>query len=81
MRGVSVFVVRGDSFDPEKEILRLTKEAERLSGLMRSITGKLSNEGFMAKAKPEVIEAEREKFAAISEAFLKVQAGLKDLGA
>jgi valyl-tRNA synthetase len=81
VRGVSVFVVRGDSFDPEKEILRLTKESERLSGLMRSIMGKLNNEGFMAKAKPEVIEAEREKFAAISEAFQKVQAGLNDLGA
>lgn len=81
VRGVSVFVVRGDSFDAGKEILRLTKESERLSGLMNSIMSKLNNPGFMAKAKPEVIEAEREKFNAIAEAFQKVQSGLKDLGA
>ncbi len=79
VRGISIFVVRGESFDREKEIERLTKESERLSGLMKSFSAKLNNPGFIAKAKPEIIQSEKEKFAAIAESFAKVQKSLSEL--
>ena len=79
VRGVSVYVVRGESFDREKEITRLNKEVERLGRLMRSFSAKLGNPGFLAKAKPEVIQAEQEKLLGVSDALEKVLESLRAL--
>lgn len=81
VRGISIFIDRGESFDKEKEIARLTKEFERLSGLAKSFEAKLNNPGFLAKAKPEIIETERQKQTAILESLAKVRQGLAELGA
>ncbi len=47
----------------EEEKERLTKELEYNKGFLKSVQIKLSNENFVAKAKPELIELERKKLA------------------
>ncbi len=63
VRGVEVFLIVEGTIDVEKERERLSKEIERLRSLVNGVSGKLSNEGFVAKAKPEVVEAERKKLS------------------
>ncbi len=55
--------------DAEKE--KLTKEIEYLSGFLKSVEAKLSNQKFVANAKPELVEKERQK-KADAEAKMKV---------
>jgi valyl-tRNA synthetase len=45
--------------DLEKEKAKLQKQAEKLRGQIGGIEKKLGNEGFVAKAPPQVIEKER----------------------
>ena len=49
--------------DLAAEKLRLGKEATRLEGEIGKANSKLSNEGFVAKAPPAVIEQERKRVA------------------
>ncbi len=51
------------SFDVEAERARLTKDIEYTRGFLLSVDKKLSNEKFVANAKPEILEAERKKHA------------------
>jgi len=47
--------------DKESELKRLDKEIDRLTGEVTRLTKKLSNEGFTAKAPPEVVALEQQK--------------------
>ena len=49
------------NLNKEDEIERLTKELDYNKGFLKSVQVKLSNEKFVANAKPEVIESERKK--------------------
>ncbi len=49
------------NLNKEDEINRLTKELEYNKGFLKSVQTKLSNEKFVANAKPEVIAIERKK--------------------
>ncbi|MDF2448327.1 MAG: valyl-tRNA synthetase [Bacteroidota bacterium] len=49
------------NLNKEEEIERLTKELEYNKGFLKSVQIKLSNEKFVANAKPEVIAVERKK--------------------
>jgi valyl-tRNA synthetase len=51
--------------DLEAELGRLRKERDKLSGELDRVRRKLGNEGFLGKARPEVVEREREKLARI----------------
>jgi valyl-tRNA synthetase len=66
--------------DVAAEKVRLTKEATRLSGEIAKANGKLSNEAFVAKAPPAVIEQERKRIAEFGATLQKVQAQLQRLG-
>src|SRR4030065_733273 len=48
-------------FDVEAERARLTKERAALDADLVRVRGKLGNDGFVAKAPPEVVAGEREK--------------------
>ncbi|MFL5495068.1 MAG: valine--tRNA ligase [Gemmatimonadales bacterium] len=65
--GTSVFVPLGDAIDIGRECGRLGSEVERLSRLLRSQEGKLSNPQFVTRAPAEVVEKERQKLAAWKE--------------
>ncbi|SFL68045.1 valine--tRNA ligase [Pelosinus propionicus] len=59
--GVEIYLPLKGLIDIEKESLRLNKELTTLGKEIARIDGKLSNEGFVAKAPAEVIAKERAK--------------------
>jgi valyl-tRNA synthetase len=66
--------------DVAAEKVRLAKEEKRLEGELAKANGKLSNEAFVAKAPPAVIEQERKRIAEFAAALEKIKAQLKRLG-
>nr|WP_320145339.1 valine--tRNA ligase [uncultured Anaeromusa sp.] len=59
--GLEVYLPLKGLIDVEKETARLSKEREALTKELARISGKLGNEGFMAKAPAAVVEKERAK--------------------
>lgn len=80
IRGIDIFIETAGAIDQEKEKARLTKEADRLSGLIRSIEGKLNNPGFVSKAPEQVVKAEQEKLDSIKDSYAKILENLSSLG-
>lgn len=66
--------------DVAAEKARLGKEEQRLAGELAKANAKLSNEAFVAKAPPAVIEQERKRIAEFGAALEKIRAQLKRLG-
>ena len=71
--GGNVAILASDAVDTEAEARRSAAERTRLEGEIKRAEGKLANQGFVAKAPPPVVEAEREKLA-------RLQAELEALG-
>ncbi|GAB3732450.1 valine--tRNA ligase [Spirosoma lituiforme] len=82
------FLIKGDEFfvniageiDVEQEMVNTRKELDYNIGFRESTLKKLSNEKFVANAKPDLVERERQKLA---DADVKIQAleqRLRDLG-
>jgi len=66
--------------DVAAEKARLAKEAARLEGEIAKANGKLSNEAFVAKAPPAVIEQEKKRVADFGATLAKVKEQLQRLG-
>ena len=65
--GVEVYLPLKALIDVEVETARLNKELAGLQKEMQRVSGKLQNQGFLAKAPKEVVEKEQakaEEFAA-----------------
>jgi len=65
--------------DVTAEKARLSKEATRLEGEIAKAKGKLSNEAFVAKAPPAVIEQENKRLADFTATLAKIQDQLQRL--
>jgi valyl-tRNA synthetase len=74
LEGRVVFVPLIGLVDIGAEKEKLAKERARLEGEVGRLSGKLSNEGFTAKAPAQVVEAERAKLASAEDALAKVLA-------
>ena len=77
--GATVFIPMGELIDFDKERERLNKEREKLVSEIDRVDKKLANEGFVAKAPAQLIEAEKakklkfiEQLAAVDEAIAKL---------
>jgi len=71
--GVEIYMPLKGLIDVEKETARLNKELAGLDKELARIAGKLSNEGFVAKAPVEVIEKEKAKAAEYQEKQTAIQ--------
>jgi len=85
--GASPVAVNGDArmslymeVDVDAEKARLSKEITRLEGEINRANGKLSNEAFVAKAPPAVIEQERKRIAEFGDAVVKLTVQIGKLG-
>lgn len=61
IEGTEVFVPLKGLIDLEKERERIEKEIDRLEGFLKSVEGKLNNDGFVNNAPEEVVQRERDK--------------------
>lgn len=66
--------------DVAAEKARLSKEVARLEGEITKANGKLSNEAFVAKAPPAVIEQEKKRVGDFTATLAKVKEQLQRLG-
>jgi valyl-tRNA synthetase len=63
VEGATLVVRVGDVIDLAREKARLAKEIGRLDADLARFAGKLANPEFLAKAKPEVVDEQREREA------------------
>ncbi len=61
VEGAELFIPMDELVDKEKELARLNDEKKRLESEIKRVEGKLSNQGFVAKAPEKVVAEEREK--------------------
>ncbi len=79
IEGAEIYLPLEGLIDTEKEIARLTKELDKLRKGAASTSGKLSNEKFLSKAPAEVVQAERDKLAAVNEKISSLEQRIKQL--
>ena len=77
--GFEAFVYIRDVIDVPKEIERLTKEIRKAEAFLDSVNKKLSSQGFLEKARPEVIAEQRAKQEETSRKLTKLREYLADL--
>ncbi len=67
-----LFIPMNELVDKDKELARLEKEKAKVQKDIDFLGGKLSNEGFLAKAPEKLIEAEKAKLARAEEKMAKI---------
>ncbi len=77
---VEIYLPLAGMLDIGKELERLNKEIALAQQEITRIQGKLANESFVTRAKPEVVEKEREKLSAQEERIGKLLARRGELG-
>ncbi|MBS4053561.1 MAG: valine--tRNA ligase [Thermaerobacter sp.] len=77
--GAEIYLPLAELVDVEAEIKRLSEEQKALQSEVARSAGKLANEGFRAKARPELIEAEQSKLAAYEAKLSQVEKKLAEL--
>ena len=75
-----LYIPMGQLVDVAKELERIGKELEKNRKFLASLEGKLSNEGFIARAPEAVVNAEKEKLEKYREMAAKLEENLKALG-
>src|SRR5947209_352987 len=70
---VEIYLPLSGLLDISKELERLDKEIAQAQQEILRLQGKLANEAFVTKAKPEVVEKEREKLVAQEERIGKLK--------
>ncbi|HDI59218.1 MAG TPA: valine--tRNA ligase [Desulfobacteraceae bacterium] len=74
--GAAVYVSLEGIIDLDKETERLTRELAKIAKDMGSLSKKLNNQDFLAKAPGEVVEGVREKHSALADKQQKIEANL-----
>ncbi|MBA2396704.1 MAG: valine--tRNA ligase [Ktedonobacteraceae bacterium] len=76
---VEIYLPLAGMLDIGKELQRLDKEVVQAQQEIVRLQAKLANENFVTRAKPEVVEKERERLAAQEERVSKLQARRAEL--
>jgi valyl-tRNA synthetase len=77
---VEIYLPLVGLLDISKELERLDKEIAQAQQEIVRLQGKLANEAFVTRAKPEVVEKEREKLATQEERIGKLLEHRAELG-
>ena len=81
INGAKIFIPLDELVDFEKEKERLTKEKAKLEGEIKRVNGKLSNQGFLAKAPESLVNAEKAKKEKFEEMMKSVLERLENIEA
>lgn len=73
IRNVQIAIQLDEGIDLKSERLKIQSEIERVTKNIISVEEKLSNLNFLSKAKPGIIEKEREKLASMKDSLEKLQ--------
>lgn len=76
----SIYLPLSDIIDIEKEKEKLACDLKKTEGEIARLEGKLSNEGFLAKAPQNVVDGEKEKLAKYREKLDGIKQALAKLG-
>ncbi|HEB83841.1 MAG TPA: hypothetical protein ENI92_02440, partial [Bacteroidetes bacterium] len=79
VEGREVYVPLAGLIDIEAEKARVTREIDKLEGLLAGVEKKLANDRFTANAPEEVVDREREKLAGYRARLAKLKAHAKGL--
>jgi len=74
---IEVIVPLAEFVDLDAERQRLAREAEKVAKELGDVTTKLGNDGFVSKAKPEVVARERERRSRLEQEHGKLLETLK----
>jgi valyl-tRNA synthetase len=74
---IEVIVPLAEFVDLDAERVRLEKEVEKVTKELGEVTTKLGNDGFVSKAKPEVVARERERRSRLEQEHGKLLESLK----
>ena len=77
--GATLVLPLGDVVDLGREKDRLAREIARADGELRKIATKLANPDFLARARPEVVEEQREREADAARDRARLQAAYERL--
>ncbi|HEV2545827.1 MAG TPA: valine--tRNA ligase [Stellaceae bacterium] len=81
VEGGTVFLDVADTIDLAKERVRLIKEAAAVDAEIEKIAGKLENQQFITRAKPEVVEEQRERLDDARAAAERLRTAISRIGA
>lgn len=73
------FIPMDELVDKEKELARLLKEKEKAQKDIDFLSGKLNNQGFLAKAPEKLVEAEKAKLAKAEDKMAKINQSVEAL--
>ena len=79
--GVEVFIPLEGVIDIARERERLQEQVDRLDAQVGGTRGKLSNDGFLKGAPPDIVDREREKLRSFEEQLNKLRGRLSSLAA
>ena len=74
-----IFIPLNDLVDMEKELARLEKEKADAVKDIAFLSGKLNNQGFLAKAPTQLVEVEKAKLAKAEEKLAKIEQSINSL--
>ena len=78
---INVYLPMSDMVDKEKEVIRLTKQAEKLQKEILGLENRLNSPGFSEKAPPKVVSEASEKLADQHSQLATIQKNIQDLQA
>jgi valyl-tRNA synthetase len=79
VRDIEIYIPLEGLIDVGAERQRLAKEIAKFQGLIRSLDGKLGNEGFLKKAPPQVVEKEQKRRQEYADTLKKLESSLEML--
>jgi valyl-tRNA synthetase len=68
-----------DAVDVEAELKKLTKQKEKIQGFVANTEKKLGNENFVSRAKPEIVQRERDLVADLIKQLATIDKNINDL--